>query len=359
MNKKLLSAALAGIILMTGCSDNSTSDDTTQLTAEAAGTTSAAVTTEAAATEEAMEIIPERIYPDNEYKALDRSFLDDDDTIQRGSVVKFTYETRDNVGGGDTVYEKYALVYLPAGYDDSDTETRYNVMYFMHGGSDSPEWFLKGEGKESYFSRLFDKMIADGEMEPAIVCFVSYYTQYRSDDTQNCLNFHHELMNDIIPVFETKYHTYAEDVTPEGIRASRRHRAFGGFSMGAVTTWATFENRLDSIAYYLPVSGDCWALGGTAGGSRPTETAQHLAQAVKDSGFTADDFYIYTGCGGSDMAKPNLEPQVNAMAELTDTFVLCDNFSDGNFYHCLYQNGGHDQNTVLNVMYNGLPKMFG
>lgn len=38
MNKKLLSAALAGIILMTGCSDNSTSDDTTQLTAEAAGT---------------------------------------------------------------------------------------------------------------------------------------------------------------------------------------------------------------------------------------------------------------------------------------------------------------------------------
>lgn len=129
--------------------------------------------------------------------------------------------------------------------------------------------------------------------------------------------------------------------------------------MGAVTTWATFENRLDSIAYYMPVSGDCWALGGTAGGNRPAETAQYLADAVKDSGFTAKDFYIYTGCGGSDMAKPNLEPQVEAMKELSDTFIYCDNFADGNFYHCLFEGGGHDRNTVLSVMYNGLPKMFG
>ncbi len=363
MKTKILTTVLAAMLLLTGCTGNteSAADDVQDVTSSTSTTTAAtttAATTESAVTEEVADVAPERIYPDNAYKELGREYREDSD-IERGTVVRFTYDTKDNVGGGDTVYQKYALVYLPAGYDENDTETRYNVMYFMHGGSDSPQWFLKGEGEKSPFSYLFDYMIANGEMEPAIICFVSYYTDYRSDDTQNCLNFHHELMNDLIPAFESKYHTYAEDVTPEGIRASRLHRAFGGFSMGAVTTWATFENRLDSIAYYMPVSGDCWALGGTAGGSRPTATAQHLADAVKNSGFTAEDLYIYTGCGGSDMAKPNLEPQVEAMKELTDTFVYCDNFADGNFYHCLFEGGGHDKNTVLSVMYNGLPKMFG
>ena len=357
MKKTVISTILTATLLLTGCAG-----DTESIEASAEAQTTSAVTdtatTETYATEEATEAVPERIYPDNSYKALDRAFLSEE-VAERGSVVKFTYETKDNVGGGDTVYEKYALVYLPAGYDENDTETRYNVMYFMHGGSDSPEWFLKGEGQKSEFAYLFDSLIANGEMEPAIICFVSYYTEYRHDDTQNCLNFHNELMNDLIPAFESKYHTYAEDVTPDGIRASRLHRAFGGFSMGAVTTWATFENRLDSIAYYLPVSGDCWALGGTAGGSQSQRTAEHLAEAVRNSGFTAEDFYIYTGCGGNDIAEPNLRPQADAMAQLGDPFIHCENFADGNFYFCLYENGGHDKNTVLNVMYNGLPKMFG
>ncbi len=355
MKKKIYSLLLAAMLVLSGCNNiEKTNTDTESSTTQ----TTTVPVTEITTTKEEIPILPERIYPDNAYKELDRSFLEENE-IERGSVVKFTYETKDNVGGGDTVYEKYALVYLPAGYDENDTETRYNVMYFMHGGSDSPNWFLKGEGKKSQFAYLFDQMIADGEMEPMILCFVSYYTDYRSDDTQNCLNFHHELINDLIPAFESKYHTYAEDVTPEGIKASRLHRAFGGFSMGAVTTWATFENRLDYIAYYLPVSGDCWALGGTAGGYRPNETAEHLAEAVKNSGYTAEDFYIYTGCGGSDMAKANLEPQVEAMKKINDTFIFCDNFADGNFYHCLYEGGGHDKNTVMHVMYNGLPKMFG
>lgn len=358
MKKKTISAILIAAILLTGCAGKTESKEELTDTHTSATEATTSVVTEVPITEEATETVSERIYPDNTYKALDPNYRNAE-IAERGTVVKFTYDTKDNVGGGDTVYQKYALAYLPAGYDENDTETRYDVMYFMHGGSDSPEWFLRGEGEESPFSYMFDYMIANGEMEPAIICFVSYYTEYRSDDTQNCLNFHHELMNDLIPAFESKYHTYAEDVTPEGIRASRRHRAFGGFSMGAVTTWATFENRLDSIAYYMPVSGDCWALGGTAGGSRPTATAQHLADAVKNSGFTAEDFYIFTGCGGNDMAKPNLEPQAEAMKELDDTFIHCDNFADGNFYYCLHEGGGHDKNTVLNVMYNGLPKMFG
>ena len=62
-------------------------------------------------------------------------------------------------------------------------------------------------------------------------------------------------MNDLIPAVEGTYSTYADNVTPEGIKASRDHRAFGGFSMGSVATWHTFLNCLDAFRYFMPSSG--------------------------------------------------------------------------------------------------------
>lgn len=353
MKKPILTITLAALLLMSGCTENSKPEitETTQTTTEAV--------TEAS-TEEAIEIMPERIYPDNAFKDVPEDYIGNE-SVPRGSVVRFNYETSDIFDFNDNkeTYQKSALVYLPACYDENDTETRYNVLYLMHGGSDSPEWFFGGEGGSTGITQILDSMIANGDMEPVIICAVSYYTEYCKDDTTNCINFHHELMNDIVPLFETKYHTYAEDITAEGLANSRYHRAFGGFSMGAVTTWSVFENRLDEIAYYLPISGDCWALGGTAGGSRSAETAERLASKVKESGYTAEEFYIYSGCGRHDIAEPNLTPQINAMKELTDTFIYCDNFADGNLYQCIYEQGGHDVNTVARILYNGLPKMFG
>lgn len=49
-------------------------------------------------------------------------------------------------------------------------------------------------------------------------------------------NYHNELINDLIPAVESTYSTYAADTTPDGLRESRDHRAFCGFSMGSVTT---------------------------------------------------------------------------------------------------------------------------
>lgn len=236
MKNKILHAVLAALLL-TGCSNTGTSgtQEDPQSTEDGSDIGSLTVSSESE-TQESSEPDPEpenkRIYPDNAYKPLDRSLFTED-CEESGTVVKFTYDTVDHVGGGDTVYQKYALVYLPAGYDENDTETRYNVMYLMHGGSDSPAWFLTGEGNVSPLSRLLDHMIASGEMEPMILCAVSYYTEYRSDDTQNCLNFHHELINDIIPVFESKYHTYAEDVTPLGHRRIKASQSVWRFFHGS------------------------------------------------------------------------------------------------------------------------------
>ena len=51
------------------------------------------------------------------------------------------------------------------------------------------------------------------------------------------LTFYKELINDLIPAVEGQFRTYAADLTAEGIRRSRGHRAFGGFSLGSVAAW--------------------------------------------------------------------------------------------------------------------------
>ncbi len=295
-------------------------------------------------------------YPDNGFQWVNQDYLNNQ-WAPWGKVERFTYQTRDHSSNNQKTYYKSALVYLPADYDSSK---KYNVLYLMHGGSDSPEWFFGGEGKSSQITRMLDSMTAAGDIAPTIVCAVSYYTEYRSDDTGNCLNFWRELMNDVIPEFEKKYSTYANgNTSSESLAASRMHRAFGGFSMGSVTTWAVFEHCLNEIAYYMPISGDCWALGGTAGGSQADGTAWHLAEAVRNQGKSAKDFYIYSGCGEWDIAQPNLTPQIQAMAKHGDPFIWCDNFANGNLYQCQNPGGGHDVNTVTAVMFNALPKLFG
>ncbi|MBQ9767211.1 MAG: hypothetical protein IJW37_03825 [Lachnospiraceae bacterium] len=378
MKKTIFFLLLAAAFTFAGCSEapaNNTTNDAqntpttgpqetniettptaTPATPTPAPTATPAPTTAPTPTEPLVVFDRERTYPDNTVQTMARDYLFDN-PAPKGTVVDFTYETRNHRSDDGKTYQKTALVYLPPCYDENDTETKYNVLYLMHGGGDSPEWFLGKKGTLKVFNRMMDYMIDSGEIEPMIICAVSYYNEYSGDATKNCIDFHLELMNDLIPVFETTYRTHAEDVTPEGLAASRTHRAFGGFSMGAVTTWSVFENCLDEFAYFIPMSGDCWALGMTAGNSKAVQTAQHLADKVAESGKTAEDFFIYSGCGTTDIANPNLTPQINQMKTLTDTFLYCDNFANGNLYQCVVP-GGHDVLTVNQILYNGIPKLF-
>ena len=75
---------------------------------------------------------------------------------------------------------------------------------------------------------------------------------------------------------------------------------FGGFSLGAVTTWYQFIHNLDYIKYFVPMSGDCWIMGTYGGLYQPVETVDYLEQVVSDGGWSEDDFYLYQGIGTSD-----------------------------------------------------------
>lgn len=280
-------------------------------------------------------------FPDNTFVEMDPDYR----TLAKkhGKVTAFMYEAQ--TPDGET-YKKGALVYLPYGYNAADTETHYNVMYLMHGSGQNYMEFFKGIGSMSSTSMLLDSMIEEGRIEPMIVVTPTFNVPGH-DESYGAANFWYELENYLIPALESQYNTYAMDVTPEGIRASRGHRAMAGFSMGAMCTWTVFANCLDEIAYYMPLSGASWAL-----------SAQQLADSVAAAGYTKDDFIIYAGCGGEgDSAYDGMNTFIDSMSALTDTFVFCENFRDGNLYYTQCS-GGHSRNTVDLIMYAGLPTFF-
>lgn len=99
------------------------------------------------------------------------------------------------------------------------------------------------------------------------------------------------------------YSTYAEDTSPEGLAASRDHRAFCGFSMGSVTTWHTFEYCLDYFRYFMPSSGSL------------TTDGDYMASIVTDTGHDWDDFFIFAASGTDDFAYSSFRRQIEAMEE--------------------------------------------
>ena len=180
---------------------------------------------------------------------------------RQGSLVELNYETYES-----RTYEqksrklnKRAIVYLPYGYSENE---RYNVFYLMHGGWSNETTWLGTPERPGTFKNVIDHAVSDGKMKTFIIVCPTYNNESPSDSGEYTLaygtltvNYHNELMNDLIPAVEGTYSTYADNVTPEGIKASRDHRAFGGFSMGSVATWHTFLNCLDAFRYFMPSSG--------------------------------------------------------------------------------------------------------
>lgn len=273
----------------------------------------------------------------NEYKTT---------SSKQGSIEKLSYKW-----GNDT---KYFNVYLPNGYNQSDTSKKYNVVYLMHGGGEDENLLFGGPGQNKELKVIIDNMIAKGDIDPVIVVTPSFYK-----GNNDVAGFPQELTASVIPLVETKYNTYLKSNSAADMKASRAHRAFGGFSMGSVCTWYTFINCLDYVKYFIPLSGDCWALGSTAGSSKPAETAQYLADVVKKSGYQApQDYKLFCATGSEDIAYPNMRPQIEAMKKYTNTFIYSSDIKNGNFYFMVANGGTHWWGYINQYIYNILPDLF-
>jgi enterochelin esterase-like enzyme len=277
----------------------------------------------------------------------------------RGTIEKITYMTTNRAG---EPRDKYALVYLPHNYDVADSSKKYNVLYVMHGGGGSPDAWLDC----CKVKNMLDYTIDAGEIDPLIVVFPSFYKEKISRigkanqplEKENVKFFQKELVEELLPAIEGKYYTYAQDVTPAGLKASRMHRGFSGFSMGGCTTWFAFIEHLDYFANFIPLSGDCWALDVKGGETRTKETVHVLHEAAVNSRYKTDEFNIYVATGTEDPVCEALTPQVEEMKKYPDTFVYNDDFSKGNFHYLLEEGEVHAYESVYQYLYNYLPYLF-
>lgn len=265
-----------------------------------------------------------------------------------GTLVELGYDTYESMTyeEQETVLRKRAIVYLPYGYSE---DTQYNVFYLMHGGWSDETTYLGTPEHPNVFKNILDNGIAEGKILPMIVVCPTYNNESDTDSSDYSLaleltdNYHNELINDLIPAVESTYSTYAADTTPDGLRESRDHRAFCGFSMGSVTTWRTFQYCLDYFRYFMPSSGSL------------TTDGDYMASIVRDSGHDWDDFFIFAASGTDDFAYSSFKAQIEAMADVSDgTFRFADNEREGNLYFLEQEGGVHNGDYAMEYFYNGL-----
>lgn len=263
----------------------------------------------------------------------------------RGTVETVTYNTRayayeeyfaEELNGQELPVEKTMYVYLPNGYTE---EKQYPVLYLIHGGHEIEEYWFSMETEkdddgpvgEGVVVRMLDNMIALGIIEPMIVVTPAIYVEtngyhaylegdldqrHLTDRTENdpatvCSNkntmwtdnFATELRNDIIPLIDEKYSTYAD----------REHRGIAGTSMGGMTTIRAGLWRCnDLFAWYAPMSS-----GVTAEKDETVikEQTDALWAAISPEGQDPEISMILSFNGYKDMSKTSHLENMNYLLE--------------------------------------------
>ena len=270
---------------------------------------------------------------------------------QAGTVTQITYDSKDFVRDESDI-TKTAYVYLPYGYDENDTETRYNICYLMHGwGGHAGEYF-----EYANITDMLDNMIAKGDIPPTIFVSATFYNDNSdtgfSGSVAEFRQFHRDFEEYLMPAVEGQFHTYAESTSQDDLKASRDHRAFGGFSLGSVTTWLQFCYDSDYIRYFLPMSGSCWYYGGY-GDFQIQKNVDFIQQLIQDNDLDERGFFIYHGVGTNDTVKSQSIDMAEEMLSRSDIFTP-------NHYVFYQREGGqHDHVSCREFMYNALPLFFG
>ena len=266
-----------------------------------------------------------------------------------GNVTRLDYASKDYVGDGAAI-TKTAYVYTPYGYDENDEETRYDILYLMHGwGGHAGEYFEYTSTKN-----VFDHLIENGDIPPIIIVSATFYNENSNTDFSSSISefrqFHRDFEENLMPAVEGQFHTYAVSVSDEDLKASRDHRAFGGFSLGSVTTWLQFCYDTDYIRYFLPMSGSCWYYG-TYGDFQIKNNVNFIEQLVKDNDLERKGYFIYHAVGTQDAVK-------SQSIDMADEMLSRDIFTPEHYVFYLKDGGYHDFDAVQEYLYNALPLFF-
>lgn len=249
--------------------------------------------------------------------------------------------------GTDIMVDKELYVYLPYGYTP---DKQYNVIYVMHGGGDNAAYWLTEEGMGKGTLATLDNMVMRGECEDTIVVTPTFYSN--PGDPQDyafaggawpCY-FWMELKNDIIPLVESTYSTYAAgDVSEENLIATRDHRAYAGLSMGSATSLnSVMMHCLDMVSW----------VGSFSGALCDFDAFKAALESDEFKDYPVN--FWYNGSGSADMAHD--EHRLFCDRALAD---MSDRFTDGvNFCWIEFKGGSHAYNCWLPHLYNCLRVFF-
>lgn len=284
-----------------------------------------------------------------------------------GTIERLHYET--DVFEDGVTYQKYCTVYLPYGYDPQDTATKYNVLYLQHGSGGHPNELWDHQVLGQNARNMIDNMIDSGAMEPVIIICPTYYIgideeaysvfkpEASSDGRDGDLppRYWKEVIEDLIPQIESRYNVYCEDFSDEGIKATRDHRAWAGFSRGAVNTWDLFFHDFEYFRYWFPMSASIMPEGVAArsveeGGYTTEEKLAMVRKVIEDNAdlpfflmmtfehpeeeIARDDFLqgIYDM---TDVFSYGLDPAVNNLYFTTSTYKHLDYYIPRYLYNAL------------------------
>ncbi len=270
---------------------------------------------------------------------------------KHGSLESVRYKTETT--------EKTAIVYLPPEYDENK---QYDIIYFQ-GGANATQTKFFGTPKKPKprFSNMLDNMIANGKIKPIIAVCANFYNKPRSETDMTELsemyqNYATEVRTCLVPAVESKYSTFAKSVSEGDLIASRKHRAFGGYSMGAAITWNMFASNLDLFYYYIP---NCGGLQNPYTLHFGTDLGGNLNAAVENLGYTADDFFIYSAVGTLDITYNSTRCLINDLKTYPENFIFTqDNTKNGNITFKTKPFAVHSFENATTNFYNALPAVF-
>ncbi len=253
-----------------------------------------------------------------------------------GKVEKISYPSRDYAGDGAEI-TKYALVYLPYGYN---ADERYDVLVLCHGiGGTENEWGFRNQ--YCIGRNVVDRLIDEGAVRPLIVVCPNGRSSADCYNTSmaNAASFYafgQELRNDLLPYIDANYATYGSD-TPDDLSASRDHRAMAGLSMGGMQT----------INIGLCECPDLFSAFGAFSAAPTSYTASQIASKLEAfPGFSIR--YFYSICGTEDGTA--YLPAKLAAADLPEKSDL---FDESN-WHWHERKGVHNFDVWNTGLYNFL-----
>ena len=156
----------------------------------------------------------------------------------------------------------------------------------------------------------------------------------------------------MIDTIESRYSTYAGgDTTDESLKASRTHRAFGGFSMGGITTWDVFALNPDYFYGYLPMAGESW-IGRDHDAPLP-QIADEVTLGARSRDMGPQDFRIIASVGSDDPALDDMNPQLDEFYRRYPTLM-----TPQSLQVWIDEGGTHSLASVSRQLSHALPLLF-